>query len=68
MEYKTRGNGNNDPMILDVKPVTAPKATIQKKKLMHQLFHEIKNLLAILIYESPIRSNASGNDASTRIE
>jgi hypothetical protein len=32
IEYKTRGNGNKDPMILDVKPVTAPKATIRRKK------------------------------------
>jgi hypothetical protein len=35
MEYKTRGNGNNDPIILDVRPVTAPNVTIKKNKFIY---------------------------------
>lgn len=32
IEYRTRGNGNKDPIILDVRPVTAPSVTENNKK------------------------------------
>jgi len=37
MEYKTRGNGNNDPIILDVRPVTAPSVTLKTQKKKHPI-------------------------------
>ncbi len=68
MEYKTRGNGNKDPIILDVRPVIAPSVTRKLNKKKKFIYQSIEFLLAILTCESPTRSNASGNDASTRIE